>query len=414
MKKNKQLEYQSPRSAESKRPSVIIPIMMLIAISVFFVWGSKVNGFQLFEIPPVEPIDEVMPETSIPDVQVAQTPEIEASSQENATLPATEPFEQQIDNIQEALFAALATAGGKWAANEWAIDSIKYNELETQALIWLASIDPETQMVRASEPLRAYAVKSPDGRFWSILLDDDPGFTKTISISDLREMDVVSKSGPESIIETDEPRIYGGYFLPWKAGLRKSLTWSVAHTSCTPTYYCTHAFDFADGTMFELVAAKAGIMYRWKDSCENGDSTCTNSVTLQDRSTTPWTYQIYLHIAKSSVPAALKTLGTAVNQGQKIALVDDTGYSTGHHVHFMVVAQDTLYLTSSGYYFGRAEDITFRDVSINYDEATQGGRPRLAYEAATYGGEGQTTYVSGNAPMVQKLIFPLFFYTSQK
>ena len=48
----------------------------------------------------------------------------------------------------------------------------------------------------------------------------------------------------------------------------------------------------------------------------------------------------------------------------------------GHHVHFMVVAKDTLYKTSSGYYFGRAEDITFKDVFINWDEATQGGRPR--------------------------------------
>ena len=45
---------------------------------------------------------------------------------------------------------------------------------------------------------------------------------------------------------------------------------------------------------------------------------------------------------------------------------------------------------------GVAEDITFRDVSINWDEATQGGRPP-GYEAATYGGVGKTYYVSGTS-----------------
>jgi murein DD-endopeptidase MepM/ murein hydrolase activator NlpD len=138
-------------------------------------------------------------------------------------------------------------------------------------------------------------------------------------------------------------------------------------------------------------------------------STCTNSITLEDRSTETWTYQIYLHLAYNSIPIELKQVGVAVNQGQFIGNVDDTGYSTGHHVHFMVVAKDTLYKTSSGYYFGRAEDITFRDVFINWDEATQGGRPRRTDEATTYGGEGQNYYISGNAEQKFEYIFTLFF-----
>ncbi len=85
-------------------------------------------------------------------------------------------------------------------------------------------------------------------------------------------------------------------------------------------------------------------------------------------------------------------------QGQYIANADDTGYSSGHHLHFMVVSEDTLYTSVNGYKWGRAEDITFRDVTINWDAATQGGRPRLAYEAKDYGGTGQTYYVSGNQP----------------
>ncbi len=405
MRKNKQLEYLPPRTTEGKRVSVLLPILLLIGISLFFVWGAKVKGFQLFNIPP-----EATPgvETSLGE---PETPESDEMTVEIPVVVTPIEDEQQANSIDEALINALANAEGIWAANEWSIDSIEFNAEGDQALIWLAAIDPETKMVRASEPVRAFGTKSLANNSWTIMLEDEPGFAKVLSASDLMDADVVSKSAPSNIIETDVPRIYGGYLLPWKVGLRKALTWSVAHTSCNPTYYCTHAFDFADGTMFELMAAKSGIVYHWKDTCTNGDSTCTNSITLQDRSTTPWTYQVYLHIAKDSIPVALKTLGTAVNQGQLIALVDDTGYSTGHHVHFMVVAQNTLYRTSSGYYFGCAEDITFRDVSINWDEATQGGRPRLAYEAVTYGGEGQTYYISGNAPQNYKLIFPLFFNT---
>ncbi|MDY6845653.1 MAG: hypothetical protein SVP52_00760, partial [Chloroflexota bacterium] len=130
----------------------------------------------------------------------------------------------------------------------------------------------------------------------------------------------------------------------------------------------------------------------------DGDAICTGRITIQDKSTTPWTYQIYLHIAQGSVPDNLRKVGTPVMQGQYIANVDDTGYSSGHHVHLMVVSQNTLYFSSKNYYFGYAEDITFRDVDINWDPVTRGGRPRLAYEAASYGGEGRTYYVSGNTP----------------
>ena len=104
--------------------------------------------------------------------------------------------------------------------------------------------------------------------------------------------------------------------------------------------------------MFPIVAAKGGTVYFWKDTCANGDPSCTNSITLEDRSTTPWTYQIYNHIAQNSIPSELKAVGTPVMQGQYIANVDDTGYSSGHHLHFMVVTEDTLYTSVNGYKWG--------------------------------------------------------------
>jgi len=60
-----------------------------------------------------------------------------------------------------------------------------------------------------------------------------------------------------------------------------------------------------------------------------------------------------------------------------------------------VVEQTTLNACTN-YCFGKAMDITFRDVDINWHAPTQGGRPRLAAEASWYGGSGRTYYVSGN------------------
>lgn len=311
------------------------------------------------------------------------------------------PVPQQSGEIDEDLLAAVTDALGKatdrFDAESYIIDNVQIQDDGQVAAVWLAAVDTETGEAIGREPELMMAQLQQSGG-WKVLTDEEEKFADVLT-----DFQYASKSIQGDITEDSESlpkdtRVYGGYYLPWAQNLTKRLTWSVGHTSCYPTYYCTHAFDFADGTMFPLVAAKGGTVYHWKDTCANGDSSCTNSITLQDRSTTPWTYQIYLHIAKGSVPSSLKQVGTPVMQGQYIADVDDTGYSTGHHVHFMVVSEDTKYISSNGYVWGVALDITYRDVTINWDAGTQGGRPRLASEAADYGGVGQTYYTSGNAP----------------
>ena len=298
-------------------------------------------------------------------------------------------------DLSTAVEKALADAPDEWQKQNYQIDHIQVQDDGLIAVVWLAATDPETGDFLGREPELAIAELGSDGA-WHVLLDGEEAFDVTLEKYQYAEKCVEGDLDSDALPKSST--VYGGYYLPWAKGLTKRLTWSVGHTSCYPIYYCTHAFDFADGTMFPLVAAKGGTVYHWKDTCANGDSTCTNSITLQDRSTTPWTYQIYMHIAQGSIPSSLKNVGKTVLQGQYIADVDDTGYSTGHHVHFMVVSQNTMYVSSSGYVFGMAEDITFRDVTINWDSATQGGRPRLAYEAETYGGVGQTYYTSGNSP----------------
>ncbi|MBG0786384.1 MAG: M23 family metallopeptidase [Anaerolineaceae bacterium] len=299
--------------------------------------------------------------------------------------------------LAEVVLAAIDQSEGWLPAESYIIDTIQYQDDGQVAAVWLAAIDPETGDLIGREPDLVMAEQDAEGK-WALMVSGEEKFDDVLTEFQYASKTIQGDVDADQAPISKDAKVYGGYYLPWAENLTKRLTWSVSHTSCYPTYYCTHAFDFADGTMFPMVAAKGGTVYHWKDSCANGDSSCTNSITIQDRSTTPWTYQIYLHIAQGSIPANLKQVGAPVMQGQYIADVDDTGYSTGHHVHFMVVSEDTKYISTSGYVWGVALDITFKDVSINWDAATQGGRPRLEYEAATYGGEGQTYYTSGNAP----------------
>ena len=285
-----------------------------------------------------------------------------------------------------------------WLPEEtYIIDYIQYQDDGQIAAVWLAAVDSETGEIIGREPDLVMAEQSADGK-WALMITGEEKFDEVLKDFQYASKTIQGDMDVEPATISKDAKVYGGYYLPWAQDLTKRLTWSVGHTSCSPVYYCTHAFDFADGTMFPMVAAKGGTVYHWKDSCPNGSTSCTNSITLQDRSTSPWTYQIYLHIAQGSIPDKLKQVGATVVQGQYIADVDDTGYSTGHHVHFMVVSEDTKYLSNSGYIWGVALDITFKDVFINWDSVTQGGRPRLASEAETYGGEGETFYTSGNTP----------------
>ena len=300
-------------------------------------------------------------------------------------------------DLAAAVAAAIEKAGDWLPADSYLIDNIQYQDDGQIAAVWLAAVDPETGETIGREPDLVMAEKDADGK-WALLASGEAKFDEVLTEFQYADKTIQGDLDADPAAISKDAKVYGGYYLPWAQNLTKRLTWSVGHSSCYPTYYCTHAFDFADGTMFPMVAAKGGTVYHWKDSCANGSTSCTNSITIQDRSTTPWTYQIYLHIAQGSIPASLKQVGAPVMQGQYIADVDDTGYSTGHHVHFMVVSEDTKYLSTSGYIWGVALDVTFKDVSINWDAATQGGRPRLESEAATYGGVGQTYYTSGNSP----------------
>jgi murein DD-endopeptidase MepM/ murein hydrolase activator NlpD len=266
------------------------------------------------------------------------------------------------------------------------IDHVIYSEDGVTALLWLGLRDPETSEVVDTEPGLAIAKvdnlqKSLDGvNNWNLTLQADMDWQtqfdtlpSDLVTDELRERFYVE---PTSETKSTAP-VYRGYKLPWAGGVTHRITGSIGHfliyNSCSEAS-CRFAYDFSSrtattpATMFPLLASKGGTVFRWRDSQPNNDPTSPgNYIVLKDESTTPTTYQLYLHMAQYTIPENLKMVGAQVLQGQFIGNVDDTGYSTGHHLHFHVH-------TNYASYWGNSVDIRFEDVDTN------DGTPRTCEE----------------------------------
>jgi murein DD-endopeptidase MepM/ murein hydrolase activator NlpD len=266
------------------------------------------------------------------------------------------------------------------------IDSIDFSEDGQYALVWLTLTEKDTGENLPGEPGLAIA-EVKENQEWQITLQADAEWNETLSRIPLTLLDDENRQHYLSDKPQDIPhdhKVYTGYRLPWPAGRSVRVSGSIGHVftykSCPST--CLYAFDFADGTMFPVVAARSGtVKYAvWRHP--NGNTKYANFLVLEDTTTVPTTYQVYFHLAQDSIPEALRTPGAKVYQGQFIGNADDTGYSTGHHLHFHVH-------TNPNSYWGSSVDIVFDEVEIN------GGRPRTCTEATNFPNYGAQC-VSGN------------------
>ncbi len=260
-----------------------------------------------------------------------------------------------------------------------AITNVTYSEDKNTALLWLALYDKDTDTLIPAEPGLAIARRNKDNT-WVVTVQADEGYNKLLQKIPLTMIDEETRA---QYLSEPQPLTKGvairGYRLPWKKGVTKFLTGSIGHVltykSCPSS--CMYAFDFADGGNFPILASKGGrVKYAvWKYPDNN--HTNANYIILEDDSTNPTTYQVYFHLSQDSIPEALRVKGTWVNQGQFIGNVDNTGYSSGPHLHFHVHANSTTY-------WGNSVDIVFEDVAVN------GGRPRTCSESKafpTYGNQ---------------------------
>ncbi len=332
-----------------------------------------------------------------------------------ASEPPGEPVSSLPPELQAALDQRMNAIGIQslgFLLYEPRVVGVEYSADGTLALIWFAFVDPETGQFIEGEPGLAIARLSAPAegqkgiQAWDVTLQADEDWGETLLevpqdllSDDLRQM-YLSPTEEKSILTA---AVYRGYKLPWPAGVSHRVSQSVSHSTCANWVDCRYAWDFAEDNNPELnrhpnwpiLASKGGIVKRVKwdiptrsPSACPGDGTVGNYIVLEDRSTTPWTYQLYLHLAQNSIPERLRTPGAIVQQGEYIGLVDNTGASCGSHLHFHVHANPNSY-------WGTSVDIRFDDVAVN------DGRPRTCFEATNWSAYGNqcnpgNRYVSGN------------------
>lgn len=267
----------------------------------------------------------------------------------------------------------------------------------TWASAWIVLTDPETGEILPGEPGLLLAHREDNE--WKVALPSEPTWIQMLievptefvsqEIKDMYVQVFAEQYTAKALLGP-----FGGYLLPWEGGKTAWLSQSVAHDKYITSGSAHFAFDFyIPQTMFKVYAAKGGTVWMARWTVENNNHEGVgNYLVIQDVTTSPTTYQLYLHLAKDSIPEALRVRGATVVQGQYIGMADNTGQSSGHHLHFQVH-------TNPDSYWGTAVDITFDDVLIN------GGRPRRhdgIYSDRPYCKstdvceQFQSAYISGN------------------
>ena len=279
----------------------------------------------------------------------------------------TPPPNETITEIEQAIASGMslrATYQPVYAITQSQVSNIRVSTDEAWASAWLTVLDPETEEPIPTEPGLVLLQKM--GEIWTPAFPGDDLWLKWLNTAPEDAVPAGEKGYWLLVNQQYEENIPSaaltGYLLPWPNGLTRKLSGSVLHDSYITSGNAHYSFDFyLSQQMWNIHASKAGTVKRFKDSVPTNDHSDVNYIVIQD---SPTTFQLYMHLAQNSIPAELKVVGAPVQQGQFIGIADNTGDSTGHHLHFMVH-------TNPSSYWGTSVDIVFGDVQIN------GGRPRL-------------------------------------
>ncbi|HEX7567633.1 MAG TPA: hypothetical protein VF355_03620 [Anaerolineaceae bacterium] len=328
----------------------------------------------------------------------------------NPITPGETPTHQAVEQAIKDAINAHKSKTLFYAIYGTRVEQIELNSTNDLAVAWLVPVDPVTGQVVPTEPSTVVARLATDGTTWQVSLPTSPDYGAAISSlpDSLMGRDQRDMLAGQFSVTPLSTQTLTGYYLPWLGGTGKYLSGSIWH-SLPPGYMscpkdCFNAFDFwglseyNSDYYFRLLASKSGIVSAYYDGWNNGNhgsgSNCdsyVNYLVIKDPTTNPVTYMLYYHLAQGTIPSNLKHAGALVNTGDFIGRADDTGCSTGSHIHFMV------YANPYSNHWGTSVDIAFNDVSIN------NGHPRRCDEAKAYPQYGAACmpndyYISGNRP----------------
>jgi len=266
------------------------------------------------------------------------------------------------------------------------IDDVRFSQDKLWATAWILYYDTGLAIFLPTEP--GLAIAQWDGSVWRVTLTGETGWDQAVSLlpEDLLSQDEKEMWLAMNLGEQVESNPETGYELPWHGGLTGFLSRSVSHDDDFTTAH--YSFDFffpgtticpsggeggagGEGLNFDIYAAKAGTVWTFDDSVTDCDHSAVNFLVLRNLDD-PSIFQLYLHLAQDSIPDGLKVIGTSVAQGQFLARADNTGASTGSHLHFQIEGQP--YWPTANPYWAVAKDVVFDEVNI------YGGHPRREWE----------------------------------
>jgi hypothetical protein len=191
----------------------------------------------------------------------------------------------------------------------------------------------------------------------------------------------------------------GSYRLPWHHGTSMWLSQD-CNDACCNDHVGTdaYAWDFADGTFFDVVAARSGTVTHVKIDSTTGcaSSSCASYANYIVIDHGDGTQSTYLHLLGSSLDPSV-TCGAWVQQGQRLATAGSTGWASGTHLHYQVSKSHpgaptcecgATGLTCSASYVPWADfwvNATYPTVPVSFDEwpqASQCANRRIALPAS--------------------------------
>lgn len=129
-----------------------------------------------------------------------------------------------------------------------------------------------------------------------------------------------------------------GYELPWRPSTTMRLTQDCDDSCCSDHVgNDKYAYDWANGSSFQVVAARGGTITHLKINSTTGcgSSSCSGDANFIVIDHGDGTQSTYFHLKGASLAAGI-ACGATVTRGQALATAGTTGHSTGIHLHFQV------------------------------------------------------------------------------
>ena len=118
---------------------------------------------------------------------------IAGGSNTEPTPHAPSPTPSRASTLESLLYAELPKALAAREQSELTLDNIQFNQMNTQALLWMTASDAETGEVLAREPQAILALWNEETRQWELIFAKEAGFEELLAVSDFRDTEAADR-----------------------------------------------------------------------------------------------------------------------------------------------------------------------------------------------------------------------------